>query len=139
MEWTWKKTFLVLAIFVAIFVVPVWLCTSGMMDYYHEKIDADPKADSSKWLALKTADICSSTGRPARAADYYKKFLKLYPEDERRPQIRVHCAEALEDSLKYAEAADMFKEIELDYPENLVLVKRAKEGWARCKYGIGNR
>ena len=138
MEWTWKKTAGVVLFFVAIFVTPIFLISDTMMDYYHKRIDADPKSDNSKWLALKSANVCMDTWRPDRAAKYYKKFLTLYPDDERTPEIMYMHACALEDSLKYDEAAQIFRHLQNEYPEDSELSEKSQEGWARCKYGVGN-
>ena len=140
MEWTWKKTLGVVVFFVLIFVTPFFLISNTMMDYYHEKVDADPKSENSKWLALKTANICLDTWRPARAAKYYEKYLELYPDDEQAPEIMLLHAQALEDCLKYAEAAKLYRYLQVEYIEaDPDLSGRAKEGWVRCKYGVGNR
>ena len=138
MDWTWKKSLFIVAIFVAIIIMPFFLISDTMMDWYHEKIDAEPKSDNSKWMTLKTADICFDTYRYQRATKYYLKYLTNYPDDEQIPWIRFWHARSLEECLKYSEASTIFQKIRRDYPENQELNKRAKDGWYRCTYGIGH-
>src|ERR1043166_10087164 len=93
MDFTWKKLLLILGIFMGIILLPVFLLSSMMMQYYQTKIDKDPDTNFHKWLQMATADACYKTMRPELAAEYYRKFRDRYLTDERRPRSEEHTSE----------------------------------------------
>ena len=133
MEWGWKKILGTMGVFVGIIVLPIWLCSNGMMDYYQKRIDRDPNTNFSKWLQMKSADTCFSTMRPERAVDYYRRFLERYPTDERRPHAKFRVASALEDAGRNADAIRAYEEFLTEYPAHSDAVE-ANKAIDRIKY-----
>ena len=139
MEWSWKKTLIMLGILVGIIVLPFFLVSNTMMDWYHNKIDAEPESDTSKWLALQSADMCYRTFRPERAVDYYRKYVELYPEDPDRKYAILRYALALEECSRRADAIKVYKKAIEEYPDDLDMTKEARTGITRCMYGPTTR
>jgi tetratricopeptide (TPR) repeat protein len=117
MEWTMKKIIITTSIFVGLIVLPFILCSNGMMDYYQKRIDRDPNTGFSKWLQIKSADVCYTTMRPERAVDYYRRFLERYPTDERRPHAKLRLGLSLEGAGRNADAIRVFEEYMTEYPD----------------------
>jgi tetratricopeptide (TPR) repeat protein len=133
MEFTWKKLLLVLGSFIGLIVVPVFLCSSSMMERYQEKIDKEPNTKFHKWLGLATADVCYQTLRPEMAADYYRKFRDTYKDDERRPYACLRYARSLEDCSRNADAIAEYQRYIEEYPERGD-TKEALSGIDRIRY-----
>jgi outer membrane protein assembly factor BamD (BamD/ComL family) len=118
MEWTWKKILTTLGVFIGVFVLPFYLCSNGMMDYYQKRIDRDPNTNFSKWLQIKSADVCYATMRPERSVDYYRRFLERYPNDERRPYAKLRLGLSLEGASRDQDAIRVFEEFLTEYPNH---------------------
>ena len=118
MEWTWKKILITMGVFVGIIVLPIYLCSNGMMDYYQVRIDRDPNTNFSRWLQIKSADTCYNTMRPERSVEYYRRFLERYPTDERRPHAKFRLALSLEGAGRNADAIRAFEEFATEYPSH---------------------
>lgn len=133
MEWTWKKMLGVVLGVVTLIVGPIFMVSTPMMDYYQRRIDKNPQTPFSKWLQIKTADICSSTERPEKAAEYYRRFLERYREDERRPYALMKYAVSLEEANRNADAIAVYQQYIDEYPEREDK-KKAEQGIDRIKY-----
>lgn len=133
MEWTWKKIGITMGIFIGVIVLPFYLCSNGMMDSYQRRIDRDPNTNFSKWLQIKSADVCYSSMRPERAVDYYRRFLERYPTDERRPHAKLRYGLALEGAGRNADALRVFEEYLKEYPDREDR-KDAEQSIDRIKY-----
>ena len=117
MEFTWKKILFIIALFMAFIVLPIFLCSNGMMEYYQTRIDREPNTNFNKWLQMASADVCYKTMRPELAADYYRKFRDRYLTDERRPYAYLHYAMSLEDCNRNADAIAEYQRYTEDYPD----------------------
>lgn len=116
MDWTWRKTIIWVGIPLLIVLSPLFLMSSGMMDIYQERIDANPKTDFNKWLQLTSANICYKTLRPEMAAERYRKFMAHYPEDENVRFCLLRLASSLEDAEKTADALVVYQQFVDEYP-----------------------
>jgi len=132
-KWTWKKTLAVCVVFLVLAVLPLFLLSNPMMDYYQRRIDRDPDRPSSCWLQLKTADVCSATMRPERAAEYYRRFLMRYRQDVRRPYALLRYGMSLEEAGRNADAIIVYEQILIEYPDREER-DRAAAGIDRIKY-----
>jgi hypothetical protein len=98
-------------------VVPTFLLSSPMMDYYQRCIDRDPNAESSRWLQMTSADWCSRTLRPEMAATGYRRYYERYPGDIRRAHALLRYAQSLEDAGRTADAKDIYEKYVTEYPD----------------------
>lgn len=134
MEWSWKKTFTLLGIFIVIVVTPCVLLSNRMCDWYQEQADKDPKSEFWKWMAITSANTCYRTGRPEKSADYYRRYLERYPEDEeQRPFVKLRWGKSLEDSKRGTEAIAVYESYEADYPDRPDAAE-ARNGITRIRY-----
>ena len=138
MEWTWKKLLGVCVFLILLVATPVFLCSNPMMDFYQKRIDKDPDSENSRWLQLKTADICMKTMRPERAAEYYWRFLERYPEDPKRLYALLQYGEALDECNRNKDAIEVFTQVIEEYP-GTEEAETARKGADRCKYVKPNR
>jgi len=116
MDFTWKKLLAIVIFFVALIVLPVFLCSSTMMSYYQTRIDREPNTDFNKWLLITSADICYKTMRPELSAEYYRKFRDLHKTDARRPYAFFRYAHSLEDCSRNADAIAEYQRFIEEYP-----------------------
>lgn len=133
MEWSWKKILITLGTFVGIIVLPIYLCSNGMMDYYQKRIDREPNTNFNKWLQIASADVCYKTMRPELSAEYYRRFRDRYKDDPRRPYAFLRYAKSLEDCGRNADAIEEYKRYMEEYPEREDS-KEAFNGIDRIKY-----
>lgn len=134
MEWTWKKTFLLLGIFIFIVVTPCILLSTGMCDWYQEKADEDVKSEFWKWMAMTSANTCFRTGRPEKSAEYYRRYLERYPDDkEERPFVLLRVGKSLEDDGRGHEAIAVYMAYEEEYSHRPD-VQEARDGITRIRY-----
>lgn len=133
MEFTWKKLLLTVGIFVGLIGLPVFLCSSSMMEVYQQRIDKDPDTDFNKWLLITCADLCYKTMRPELSAEYYRKFRDRHKSDPRRPHAYLRYAKSLEDCSRNADAIEEYRRYMEEYPEREDS-KEAFNGIDRIKY-----
>ena len=133
MEFTWKKLLAIVLIFVGVIVLPVFLCSNSMMEYYQQRIDKEPNTDFNKSLLMTCADLCYKTMRPELSAEYYRKFRDRYKDDPRRPHAFLRYAKSLEDCGRNADAIEEYRRYMEEYPEREDS-KDAFNGIDRIKY-----
>jgi hypothetical protein len=97
--------------------LPAFLLSTPVMNSYQRRIDADPNADSSKWLQMSSADWCSRTWRPEMAATRYRLFYERYKDDIRRSYALLRYAQSLEDAGRTADAREVYRKYLLEYPD----------------------
>jgi hypothetical protein len=113
--------------------VPVFLLSTPMMDFYQRRVDRNPDAESSRWLQLTAADWCSRTWRPEMAATGYRRFYERHTRDVRRSYALLRYAQSLEDSGRNADAIDIYQKYLAEYPD-LEGKKDAELGVNRIKH-----
>ena len=97
--------------------VPAFLLSTPVMDFYQRRIDRDPDSDSSKWLQMTSADWLSRTWRPEMAATGYRRYYERYKNDVRRSHALLRYAQTLEEAGRHADAIDMYEKYLLEYPD----------------------
>jgi len=97
--------------------IPAFLLSSPVMDYYQKVIDRDPDSEGSKWLQMTSADWCSRTWRPEMAATGYRRFYERYKNDLRRATALLRYAQSLEDAGRPADARDVYRKYLTEYPD----------------------
>jgi hypothetical protein len=97
--------------------IPVFLLSTPMMDWYQKRIDRNPDAESSRWLQMTSADWLSRTGRPEMAATGYRLFYERYTRDIRRSDALLRYAQSLEDCGRNADAIDQYRKYLIEYPD----------------------
>lgn len=117
MEFSWKKILLLGGALLGIIVLPLFLFSNPMVDYYARRADENPGSGLNKWLLMASADVCYKTMRPEKSADFYYKFMEKYPEDPRRPQVFLRYAMSLEDANRRKEAEAMYLRYIEEYPD----------------------
>jgi len=95
--------------------VPTFLLSTPMMDYYQRRIDRNPDTDQSKWLQMTTADWCSRTWRPEMAATGYRRYYERYKTCIRRSYALLRYAQSLEDAGRMADAVDVYRKYLVEY------------------------
>jgi tetratricopeptide (TPR) repeat protein len=129
-----RKILLIAAVAVPVLVLlPVFLLSTPMMEYYQRRIDRDPDTESSRSLQLATADWCSRTWRPELAATGYRRFYERHIRDVRRSHALLRYAQSLEDSGRNADAIDTYRKYLAEYPD-LEGRKDAELGINRIKH-----
>ena len=113
---SWKKTAIVLAIFVLVIGGPVFLISTPMMDVYQEWIDKDPKTDFHKSLQLWIAGVCFRTMRADSAVDMYYKYLTYYPDSPDRAFALLRYAQSLDEVNRNAEAIATYEQFMAEFP-----------------------
>lgn len=98
--------------------VPATLLSTPMMDWYQQRIERNPDAESSRWLQMTSADWLSRTWRPEMAATGYRRFYERYKGDVRRPHALLRYAQSLEDCGRNADAIDQYKKYLIEYPDH---------------------
>lgn len=97
--------------------VPTFLLSTPMMNWYQRRIDRDPDTESSKWLQMTSADWCSRTWRPELAATGYRRYYERYTRDIRRSYALLRYAQSLEDAGRSADARDTYRKYLTEYPD----------------------
>jgi tetratricopeptide (TPR) repeat protein len=115
--WTCKKSLIALLVLLVVVALPVLLLSNPMMAVYQKRIEGNPTSGFSRWLQISSANVCSSTWRPERAAHGYQRFLELYPEDERRPFVLLRLAVSLEAAGRSADAIARYEQFLIEYPD----------------------
>jgi hypothetical protein len=98
-------------------VVPAFLLSTPMMEYYQQRIDRDPMPESSRRFQLSVADWCDRTWRPERAATGYRLFYERYRQDVRRAHALLRYAQTLEAAGRTADATDIYQKYLAEYPD----------------------
>ena len=138
MEFTWKKIALLCGIVIGIIVLPLFLFSNPMVNYYARRVDENPDSGLNKWLLMASADICYKTMRPELSAEFYYKFMEKYPDDPRRPQLFMRYANSLEDANRNKEADAMYMRYVEEYPDREDKAQ-AESGLHRIRYTKPNR
>lgn len=138
MEFSWKKILLLCGVVIGIIVLPLFLFSNPMVDYYARRAEADPESGLNKWLLMASADICYKTSRPEKSAEFYYKFMEKYPADPRRPRVFMRYAQSLEDANRNKEAEAMYLRYMEEYPDREDK-SEAESGLHRIRYTKPNR
>jgi len=112
-----KLLYIALIALPLLLLIPTFLLSTPMMDYYQRRIDRDPDSDQSRWLQLTTADWLSRTWRPEMAATGYRRYYERYVHDLRRSYALLRYAQSLEDAGRTADAIDIYKKYLIEYPD----------------------
>jgi hypothetical protein len=97
--------------------LPSFLLSTPMMEYYQRSIDRDPDSERSKWMQMTSADWCSRTWRPEMAATGYRLYYERYKNDIRRATALLRYAQSLEDAGRSADARDIYRKYLTEYPD----------------------
>lgn len=120
MEFTWKKTALILGVFVLLIGGPLFLISNPMMDYYQERCEKEPASGFNQWLLL---NICGGmnykTMRAERSEVAYRKYMEFYPTDtENRPLALLRYAQSLDDQNKNQAALEIYEQFLEEFPSH---------------------
>ena len=112
-----KRKLLIIAIvaLTILIMVPTFLLSTPMMDYYQRRIERNPDSDHSKWLQMTSADWCSRTWRPEMAATGYRRYYERYKTCHRRAYALLRYAQSLEDAGRTADAIDVYRKYLVEY------------------------
>ncbi len=138
MEFTWRKMAAIALIVMGIIIIPIFLISNPMLDWYVARVNKNPNSGFSKWLLMNSAGTCYKTLRPERSAEMYFRYMELYPDDPERPFVLMRYAMSLEDSNQNANAIAAYQQFMNEYPD-LPEKRDAEQAIDRIKYVKPNR